>query len=195
MKEKIQRGPKCHICHNTYHVNVEGVWRRCACLSSRITKRAAVGAGIEPYLNHGGWSGFKSRLEFVRGLQKITSSYRRSLILYGSGPKVRWKVCALVLENCAKAGAKIAACGINELVDSHFMDLESFYQMVESSDALWLRCDFPRKHAWNTSIVRDVLTARSQRKLTLVSTGSLFDLEPVEVKLVNLEGLVWMPRG
>lgn len=185
-----QSQQSCPICRNTYHVHENGVWKRCVCLTKRLGTQANTLAGIEPYLNHGGWFGFQNKPKFVRALKSIKPTYKRSLILYGNKPTVRWKVAALVLENCAKGGSKIAACGLNELVDWHFRDLEKFYAIV-SSDVFWLRCDFPRKHSWNTSIVRDTLVSRGHQKLTIVSTGVLFDLEPAEIVPINLEGLVW----
>lgn len=83
------------------------------------------------------------------------------------------RIGALSLVQTAFNGKTIYSVAINDLIDEKFDRKAEKWAAAISTDLLWLRCEFARRHAWMRSVLEELLSARLSKK-TLVTAAQPF---------------------
>lgn len=190
----MMRRESCEKCKGSKHIKKAGKFVPCVCLEKERIAEVLRESHVDAHLRMRGGKLSDPKKIIQRILEDFKIVNRGILImLRGGGVDIRWKVASRVLWGAAHNGQDVYVVDFHEFIDAHFPEGEKKHKIrCFECDALWLKFDHPREHAWRESLFMNLLVQRSDR---VTMTTSPVDMTcssfPIRHKSYDLSSISW----
>jgi len=134
----------------------------------------------------GGFDAVAGPEDQLRYLQALGVSCGERVLLIGGKIEIRWHLASAVVAISGEHLLSVDTILLDRLVERRFRTNAPEGRgppWASRAAILWVRCDFPRKHSWNESVLNGLLVERV-RKTTIVTMES--EWVPVKVRCTRI---------
>jgi len=139
---------------------------------------------------------FVDTLRVINRARETLKGSGTIVLLQGSNAMIRWKVAGYLIGKEVGLGKTAYAVDFNEYVEAHFLPTgQTLRQTAKSTEALWIKWDFPRNHAWGKTLFQGLLFSRtSQVTIVTVPIDIIDQCEGLtdKVRIFDLSKVEWV---